>query len=275
MGRELSSVLASALLAVILIVAGSWALNNTAVGLNIKCRVFNDLGACFIVALTEPVVPNSGGNTYVPPPTETPEERAAREAAEEQARLDAAVQDASSALGRAIDDLLGNADELMGGADDMTSAVAGVGSSADGMQSAYTALKDQTRVRPMDDFAQNDVCFALNDVGFARSDVDFAVNGFEFAKDPYTTTLESRTGYIAAVQPAVARLNAAVNANPRGVSPQQTAFDADAALSSASTKAKAAAIKAGEAKAQVTALVKSADAWMKKARKLAASVASC
>lgn len=271
------SVLASALLAVILIVAGSWALNNTSIGLNIKCRVFNDLGACLIVALTEPYTPSTsgGGNTYVAPPTESPEQRAAREAAEEQARLDAAVQDASSALGDAIDDVSSNADDLKSDAADMASSVDDVRSSLADMQSSYNDLTTETEVKPMDDVEQGQVCVALGQVEVARGQVEVSVEQFSIARDPYDSTLADRAGYVSAVQSAAADLELANKADLTGASLQHTVADADAALSSAASTAKAAASKAAKAKTDVASLVKSADALMSKARGLAATVASC
>ncbi len=279
-----TSVLATAVLAAILVFGGLWALDNTAVGLNIKCRFFNDFGACLIVALTEPASPSdggSGGYTYEPPPTESPEERAAREAMEARQRRDAAVRRASAALGLAIDDLSNNADELKDAAADMASAVTGVvGSVDEGMQEAYGALKDQTEVQPMDAFAQNDVCFALNDVTFARNDVEFAVNDFGFAEDPYLTALEDRPGHVAAVKAAIADLNAAVAANPDGIgtgssTAPYTAEDGQDALVRTDLTAQAAETQAAQARADVAALLKSADEWMSEAIVLAATVAGC
>ena len=56
----------------------------------------------------------------------------------------------------------------------MAAAVDGVSKAVDdGMRGAYVALRDQTQVRPLDDFAQNDVCFSLNDVEFALNDVEY------------------------------------------------------------------------------------------------------
>ena len=53
LGRGLSSVIV-----VIALVLGTlWVLDNTQVGLNIKCRFLNDIGACLEAALTGPVVP--------------------------------------------------------------------------------------------------------------------------------------------------------------------------------------------------------------------------
>ncbi len=271
------SVLATALLAALLLVGGSWFLNNTVAGLNIKCRVFNDLGACFVVALTQPIVPSgdSGGDTYVPPATESPAERAQREAAEAQARLDAATRDAASALGFAMDDLAGNAGDLEGAASDMASAVGDVAGSLDDMQSSYSDLKTETEVRPMDDVEQGQVCVALGQVDVARGQVDVALSQFEIAEGPYKSALTDRAGYVRAVQSGVATLNAAVAANPTGVAPQYTAAAAEAALSFAAARARIASGKADQARADVAKLVKAADALRAKARTLAATVASC
>ena len=70
-------------------------------------------------------------------------------------------------------------------------------------------------------------------------------------------------------------LDAALAADQGALTPQYTSADADAALSSTASMAKAAAIKAAKAKADVADLVRSADALMTNARKLAATVASC
>jgi hypothetical protein len=277
-----TSVLATAVLAGVLVFGGLWAMDNTAVGLNIKCRVFNDLGACLIVALTEPASPvDSNGGWYEPAPTESSAERAAQEAVEAQAQRDAAVRQASAALGSAIDDLSNNAGELESGAADMAAAVARVADSvAEGMQEAYGALKDQTEVQPMDDFAQNDVCFALNDVTFARNDVEFALNDFGFAKDPYMTALEDRPGHVAAVKAAIADLNATVAANPDGIgtgssTAPYTAEDGQDALAKTDLMAKAAEALAAKARADVAALLESADERVSEAIGLAAAVADC
>ncbi len=271
------SVLASALLAALLLVGGSWFLNSTAPGLDIKCRVFNDLGACVVVALTQPIVPSggNGGGTYVPPATESPAERAQREATEAQARLDAATRDASSALGLAMDNLATNTGDLDGAASDMASAVDDGASSLDDMQSSYSDLKTETGVRPMDDVEQSQVCVALSQLDVARSQVDVALSQFEVAEDPYKSALTDRSAYVEAVESGVATLNAAAAANPTGVAPQYTAAAVEAALASAAATAKIASGKADQASADVSKLVKAADALWAKGRTLAATVASC
>jgi hypothetical protein len=67
-------ILTSVVVAVMVLVAGTWFLNSTRAGAEIKCRLFRDAGACLILALSEPAV--------LPPPalpvperTESPEER--------------------------------------------------------------------------------------------------------------------------------------------------------------------------------------------------------
>jgi len=163
----------------------------------------------------------------------------------------------------------------------MASAVAGVAGSVDeGMRDAYGALKDQTKVQPMDDFAQNDVCFALNDVMFARNDVEFALNDFGFAEDPYATAVEDRPGYVAAVMSAIADLNAAVAANPDGIATGSSTApfsveDGQDALTETDLTAKTAETYAAKARADVAALVESADEWMSQAVALASTVADC
>jgi hypothetical protein len=47
--------LAILVLIVLVVAASTWALNGTTLGLQVKCRVFNDIGACFIDALTQPI----------------------------------------------------------------------------------------------------------------------------------------------------------------------------------------------------------------------------
>lgn len=276
-----TSVLASAILAAVLVFGGLWALDNTSIGLRIKCQVFRDVGACFVVALTEPVAPTVPGPLDQAPPTETPEQRAAREAAEEQERRDQAVRDASAALGRAIDDLTSNADDLTSGAADMAATVSDVRDSVnDGMKSSYSDLVKLTKVQPMDDVAQGDVCVGVGDVEVARGDVDVAGGDFEVAEGPYDAALEDRSGYVAAVQSAMADLQAAEAANPDGLMSGSstapfTVDDGQAAIASADQAAQAAAAKAAKAKADVAALVKSADAIMSKANKLGRTVGGC
>lgn len=281
-----SSVLASAVLAAVLVFGGLWALDNTAVGLRIKCQVFNDVGACFVAALIQPTSPTTNDyvvddDLYVAPPTESPEERAAREAAEAQERRDAVVRDASAALGSAIDDLTAHADELATTAEDMPAAVRDVEESVDtGMSEAYGSLKDATEVRPMDDYAQLDVCYALNEVEYARNDVDYSVNGFEYAEGPYTTALDDHADYVVAVEAAMADLAAAEAANPDGIvtgssTAPYTVEDGQAGLDDAEDAAKKTGAKASSARADIETLVASADEWMAKAQRLAAKFASC
>lgn len=276
------SVLAPAILAALLVFGGMWAMDNTLVGQSVKCRVFNDLGACLIVALSQPAAPpTNGGDTYVgdayvPPPTDSPEERAARLATDQQHRLDAAVTSASSTVGSAIDDVRANADALTSSASDMAGAVRNVSNSANtSMREAYAELKTKTQVRPMDDYAQSDVCYALSDVDYARSDVDYQVDGSDYAKDPYASALSDRVGYMSSLLAAVTQLEAAVAADNGSVIPQYAAADGKGALSSAESAAKAAATKAAKATSDVKALVKTANSWVTKSRKLAAMVASC
>ena len=275
-----SSVLASAVLAALLVFGGLWVLDNTSVGLRIKCQVFHDVGACFIAALSEPAAPSGGGPVFQPPATESPEDRATREAAEEAERKDQAVRDASVALGRAIDDLVHNAESLNDGAADMASSVDDVRSSLDDLRSNYADMKDEAAITPMDDFQQGSVCAALGGVEAGIGGVEAAEGGFEAASSPFESALDDRGGYVAAVRSAVADLEAAEAANPDGVrsgssGAPHTADDGRAAIASADQTAKAAATKAAKAKLDVASLLKSADSIMSKASKLGKAVAGC
>jgi len=81
--------------------------------------------------------------------------------------------------------------------------------------------------------------------------------------------------YLRAVQSGAATLTAAVAANPTRVAPQFTTAAVEAALASANATARIASGKADQAGADVSKLVKAADALWAKARTLAATVASC
>jgi hypothetical protein len=278
-----SSVVASALLAVLLIVAGSWALNSTALGLSIKCRVFNDLGACFVAALSEPYAPPIGRGPDAPTEpeaTETPEERAAREAAAEQERRDEAVREASSALGQAIDRLTTHAEDLTNGATDMASSVDDVRSAVAEMHASYDDFVAETKVRPMDDYERGSVCAQLGGVQAALGGVEASQGGFQAASSPYESAVSNRADDVAAVESAVTDLNAAEAADPDGIitggsTAPYTAEDGQAALSQAAQTARAAAGKAAKATSDLATLVKAADSLMSKANALGGSVAGC
>lgn len=274
-----SSVVASALLSVAIIVVGLWALNNTSIGLNIKCRYLNDLGACFLVVLTEPTGPSRNrpeGFEFVPPPTESPAERAIREAAARQAKLDDDVREASTGLASAVDDLAANTQELKTAAEEMTVGLESLERSVlEGMRDAIDVLKGQTRVRPMDEFAMNDVCFALNDVEFARNDVDLALNDVEFDSYPFETASEARAGYVAAVRSAIASLERAIAANPDGERPSIAVESGTRALAESARVAKSAASATGSASDVVARLTREADAAMSEAKQIANKVATC
>ncbi len=269
-----SSAIAPALLVVLLVISGLWALDNTTPGQIFMCRAFNDLSGCVHAGMTGPRAPVAVPSS--PPPSESPEQRAARFALEAQQRLDADVITASVSVGIAIDNIKGNADALTSAASDMAGAVKDVSASANtGMKRAYTAVKAKTQVRPMDKSARSDVCSALEGVDTARADVDSQVDGFDSAKDAYASALSDRGGYVSTLRAAMTDLESAIAANTAGVIPENTAADADAALSSAESAAKVAATNATKATSDVKALVKTADSWLAKSRKLGATVASC
>ncbi len=269
-----SSAIAPVLLVLLLVVSGIWALDNTIPGQTLKCQVMNDLSACVHVAMTGPGAPAAIPSP--PPPSESPEQRVARLALEAQQRLDADVITASFSVGIAIDNIKSNTDALTSAASDMAGAVKEVSNWANaGMKRAYAEVKAKTQVRPMDDSAQSDVCSALDGVDTARADVDSRVDDFDSAKDAYASALSDRAGYVSSLRAAVVELESALAANTAGVIPENTAADADAALSTAESAAKEAATNAANATTDVKALVKIADSWVSKSRKVAATVASC
>ncbi len=269
-----SSAIAPVLLAVLLVISGIWVLNNTTPGQAFMCQAFNDLSGCVHAGMTGPRAPAPVPSS--PPPSENPEQRAARLALEAQQRLDADVITASFSVGIAIDNVKDNTDALTSAANEMAAAAKDVSNSANsGMKAAYTEVKAKIQVRPMDKSARSDVCSALDGVDSARSDVDYQVDGFDSAKDGYASALSDRGDYVSSLRAAVAELESAVAANTAGVIPENTAADGDAAVSSAESIAKAAATNAAKATSDVKAFVKTADSWVAKSRKLAATVASC
>ncbi len=269
-----SSAITPVLLVLLLVVSGIWALDNTIPGQTLKCQVMNDLSACVHVAMTGPGAPAAVPSP--PPPSESPEQRVARLALEAQQRLDADVITASFSVGIAIEDVRTNADALTSTASDMAAAVKDVSQSANsGMKRAYAEVKAKTQVRPMDKSARSDVCTALSDVDTARADVDSQVDGFDSAKADYASALSDRAGYVSGLRAAMANLETAVAADVAGVVPEHTASDGDAALASADGAAKLAATKAATATSDLKALARTANAWVSKSRKLAATVASC
>jgi hypothetical protein len=91
---------------------GNWLLNNTRLGIQVKCRVFNDVGACFLDALTTPINANNGDQTQDTQPPATPDP------AQVQAEQQAAIERAISSVRSALDDLVAAQSGLT---DDLTS----------------------------------------------------------------------------------------------------------------------------------------------------------
>ena len=117
--------LATIALGIAVVLGGSWFLNNTRPGLDLKCRLLNDAGACLLVVLTQPVQPKSGSGLPAPfdpgpagpaTPEPTPDPAIALAAAVRSADQD--VQSALSSLRDEIDSL-GN--EPSGIGDDLAS----------------------------------------------------------------------------------------------------------------------------------------------------------
>jgi hypothetical protein len=268
------SVLSAALLAVILLVAGSWALDNTRVGLGLKCRYLGDALACLTLALDEvrsglpgdrlPTVPNPTARV------ESPEERARRE---EEERL-AAVARASSALQTAIGDLTANSGQLEQAAAAMSAAAEAVASAVDRMDDVYRELEDVTSRRPLGWQAQEDVCLKLEDLEITREDVDIEAESFEIADDDYEWLLSERSQYLATVQSAASDLAALIDAHP---DPAAAALlrSAEEAVATTDSTAEQAAIAAAQARPKIAELTAAADARLTEGRDLATAAASC
>ncbi len=217
----------AAVVAVLILVAGSWFLNNTRLGLEIKCRFLNDVGACFLYELTSP------GTITEPPPVEDPAVAASRRAEEE---ANAAVAAASRALQRAVDDVAGAADSASREAADLSQPLSDLSQAVADEQAATDTLAEMIAAGSTGDFWADEVSFALYDVEFARDRVDFARDGVEFASYSIDDAKQHRQQLVHGVQDAIARLERAQQQNPTADDPLYTTVvgqrDLDLALSS-------------------------------------------
>jgi hypothetical protein len=84
-----------------------------------------------------------------------------------------------------------------------------------------------------------------------------------------------RLASITSVRNAVILLKAAVANNPDGIAPSYGSADADAAIAGSDGQTTTARDTADTARADISALTRSADAWLNRARDLAATVAAC
>lgn len=249
---------------VIILLAGSlWVLNNTQLGVSLKCRFLGDAWACLTLAVDQLVTPQQP--LPAPVRTESPEERLHRQEEEQRSA-------AASAVRTAISDLESNADDLDSLASDLDSAAGDVGNALTDMQSPYDALAAEVEGRPMDSFQQDEVCFALDDVAFARDDIDYAVDSYQFVSDPYESSALDRTGYVLALDAAVGRLTALVGNDQAWKSLLDSAASARLETEGRFTIAQAAATEAAD---RVQQTVAAGDELMKSARKLAKTAADC
>lgn len=268
-----SSPLATAALAVLLLLGGLWVLNNTRFGVQLKCNLLGDQWACLLLAadqLTSGLPPSFVDPAPpVPVVTESPQERARRE----EERRAVAISNASSAIRTAIDDLNWNAHELATAAGDMSTSADDVDAALPDMEKSYDSLKAETKVRPMDSFQRDEVCFALDAVSFARDDIDFEVDDFEFETDDYLQAATARPSYVSTLRLAVERLRTSTGTE---VARWQAVLDeAEFAEGSSTETAATASSTANAAKTRVEESSAAADVLMSDAKSLAATVAEC
>ncbi len=228
-------VVSSVVAAIVVLLAGTWLLNSTRVGVDIRCGLLNDVGACFLRALSEPAgaLPVV---TAVPRRTESPHERAARHARERQARLDEDVTIASAQLLSAVDDVRSNAGVLDSAARSVDDSVDTVAEGVRELRNSRAQVEQLARARS-GDFWEDDLAIALDDVKLAHEDVVFALDTVASARESYDEARRERGTLEGQAGRAVARLRTAVEANPGGRSPAYAEADATAALAEASKQA--------------------------------------
>jgi hypothetical protein len=257
------SVLSTLLVAAVLVAGSVWILNNTRVGVSIKCQVLGDAFACLSIAFDQAVTPPQ----FQPRPvrTESPEEAARRQHEEQVASAVQAVRTAVAAL----DD---NATELVNTANQLTADAADVEAALSEMRPDYDALQREVDERPMDSFQRDEVCFALDDVGFARDDVGFSVDAYGFDLEFYQSASSDRPGLESDLDSVIGHLLALVGSS----SEQSTLLSsASSAAADAAMRSETAAATKSQAAANVAASVAASDEVLRDARKLAATVADC
>ncbi len=148
MGRSATTALATIVLGVMVVLGGSWFLNNTRPGLELNCRLLDDAGACLLVVLTQPVQPESGGGLPAPfdpgpaeptTPAPTPDPAIALAAA-----VRSADQDVQSALSSLRDEITSLGDEPSGMGDDLASMKDVLGTVKEDLATTRAEYNDST-----------------------------------------------------------------------------------------------------------------------------------
>lgn len=220
--------LLAGLIACAVLFGGLWFLNSTRAGLAIKCSLLNDVGACFLYELTEPIRPPA------PIPTEDPAAAAERERKEAsdraQREADQAVASASTDLEWAVQALeslaMAAADEAMA----MPSTTAELDAAYESLRREHDELAALIAAGSTGEFWVDDVSFALYDVEFARDGVDFAADGVEFSSYALDDLRESRSTSERDIEIAMSALRATQVRYPGAAPPIYAIADAEAAL---------------------------------------------
>ena len=147
-GRSATTALATIALGVVVVLGGSWFLNNTRPGLELKCRLLNDAGACLLVVLTQPAQP---GDVSVPAPFDPgPAKPATPEPTPDPAiALAAAVrsadQDVQSALSSLRDEISSLGDEPSGMGDGLASMKDDLGTVKEDLATTRSEYSDSSQ----------------------------------------------------------------------------------------------------------------------------------
>jgi len=258
------------LVACAVLVAGFWFLNSTRAGLSMKCSVFNDVGACFAYALSQPLP------LQPPNPAEDPAVAAERQRAEEERRhqdtANRAVAAASYDLELAIDQLAYVAEAALDEAANISDPAADLRQAVADQRAVYEELHAVVAAGPTDEFWVDEVSFVFYDVEFARNDVDFARDGIEFASSSIEDARDQRDELEAAVRLAISALESAQGRNPIAVAPSYSVASAERELERRLADIDDTIAAYDEQLAQVEALIVEADQLMADASALAASV---
>lgn len=244
--KEVRAGIVAGLVACAVFFGGLWFLNNTRPGLQIKCSLFTDLGACFLYELSEPRSPGSPGR---PQPTDDPATVEARRQADE--------------ADRAVDDAAGLKD-----------AVADVREAVDAERAVFEELEATIEADAHEEFWVDDVSFKLDDVEFARDDVDFAREDFGFSIESIEEARARRADLAEAVRAAISNLESAQWLYPDASAPTYSAGTAEGDLERLLADINGAVAAYEAAGSDVDELIVEADEILEAATALAASVSA-
>lgn len=264
--------IAAGLIACLILFGGLWALNNTRVGLKMRCEVFNDVGACFTYALTEPIIPQAPVVQATEDPATKEERERQAAAAEVQRKADAAVAEAVSDLEWAVEALANVANDAADEAEALGDPTDELRQAVEDERAVMEELADMIAAGPTDEFWTDDVSFKLDDVSFARDDVDFARDGVEFSSYALDDARTQRDKLAADVRAAIAALESAQRRYPDAKPPSHSASWAEGELQRLLASIEDSLTTYDAALAEVSDLMDEADAILDQATDLAASV---